>query len=68
MKPLTPRQAAAKAAKSAKRYLGSPCIYGHSGERYLNGACCECVRLSNAAKGAALKQIQAQAEQESVAA
>lgn len=41
-------------AKGLKRYIGKPCKYGHSGERYTRSAeCCECRRLSFLAKSRA---------------
>lgn len=33
-------------ARGLKRYIGRPCKYGHSGERYTRSAeCCECKRI-----------------------
>lgn len=41
MEKTTPRLLAK--AKGLKRYIGAPCIHGHSGERYSrNGSCVEC--------------------------
>lgn len=46
-------RAEAKAA-GLKRYMGKPCLYGHSGERYTRSSdCCECRRLEFAAWTAA---------------